>query len=93
MNARDNVERRDSGPILTREQMEEERCAQRRADEQAAYEHHINEACAAIQKTPYSLVTRDFIGQVLDTLACKAQEAKLFDECEAIELLSLEVTP
>lgn len=89
----DNVERRESCPRLSPQQVDEVLDAERQAENKAAYEHHINAACAAIQKTPFSLVTPAFIGQVLDALACKAQEAHLVETGELIEILSCEVTP
>lgn len=89
----DNVERRESTPRLSSQQQDDALDAERQAQFDQAYEHHINAACAAIQKTPYSLVTATFIGQVLDTLACKAQEARMPEVCELIEILSCEVTP
>lgn len=89
----DNVERRESCPVLSAQQMDDALDAERRAENEAAYEHHINAACAAIQKTPFSLVTPAYIGQVLDTLACKAQEAHLVETGELIEILACEVTP
>lgn len=93
MNARDHVERRDDGPRLSFHQAEEAHYAQLEADAAAAYEHHINAACAAIQRTPFDLVTPAFIGQVLSTLACKAIEAKLPEIGEDLDALSCEVTP
>lgn len=89
----DNVERRESCPRLSPRQVDEALDAERRAENEAAYEHHINAACAAIQQTPFSLVTPAYIGQVLDTLACKAQEAHLPEVGESLEILSCEVTP
>lgn len=91
MNARDNVERRDDGPRLTQSQAEDAYWAQVDADRAAAYEHHINAACRAIQQTPVSLVTSAYIGQVLSTLGCKAQEAMLPEVAESLEILADEV--
>ncbi|WP_137921664.1 hypothetical protein [Hydrogenophaga sp. 2FB] len=89
----DNVERRESWPRLTPQQVDDALDAERAAANAEAYEHHINAACAAIQHTPFALVTPAYIGQVLDTLACKAQEAHLPELCESLEVLSCEVTP
>lgn len=86
-----NIERRDDGPRLTRDQAEEAHWAQVDADRAAAYEHHINAACRAIQQTPVSMVTSAYIGQVLSTLGCKAQEAMLPEVAESIEILAMEV--
>lgn len=89
----DNVERRESCPRLSPQQVDEALDAERRAENEAAYEHHINAACTAIQRTPFDLVTPAFIGSVLNTLACKAQEAHLPEVCESLEILADEVTP
>lgn len=70
-----NVERRDDGPRLTQSQADEAHWAQVEADSAAAYEHHINDACRAIQQTPFHLVDSAFIGQVLASLSSKAAEA------------------
>lgn len=93
MNALSHCERRDDGPRLTREQAEEAHWAQVDADRGAAYEHHINAACRAIQQTPVSMVTSAYIGQVLSTLACKAVEAKLPEIADELDVLACEVTP
>lgn len=89
----DNVERRESYPRLTRDQVEDALAEERKADREAAYEHHINEACMAIQKTPIDLVTPAFIGQVLDVLGNKAIAAHMPEIGESIEVLSCEITP
>lgn len=86
-----NVERRDDGPLLTRDQADDAHWAQVDADRAAAYEHHINDACRSIQQTPFHLVDSAFIGQVLSTLGCKAQEAMLPEVAESIEILAMEV--
>lgn len=84
MNARDNVERRDSDPHAYSRQFD---------PGPDMYEHHINDACRAIQQTPFSLVTADFISKVLQTLGCKAAEAMLPEVAESIEILALEIEP
>jgi hypothetical protein len=89
----ENVERRESCPRLSRQQMDDALDAERDAETAAAYEHHINTACAAIQRTPFELVTPAYIGQVLNTLASKATEALLPEVAESLDILADEVTP
>lgn len=89
----DTIERRDDGPRLSCHQADEAHWAQVEADSAAAYEHHINDACRAIQQTPFHLVDAAFIGQVLSTLACKAVEANLPEIAEDLEILETEITP
>ncbi len=82
MNTIENVERRDSDPHAYSRQFD---------DGPNLYEHHINDACRAIQQTPFRLVDAAFIAQVLKTLGCKAQEAMLPEVAESIEILAMEV--
>lgn len=89
----DNVERRDDGPRMTRERAEEYVAAEREAVRQDIIRCHLNAACNAIKAVPIELVDSAYIGQVLDTLACRAQEAQLVEEAELIEILACEVTP
>lgn len=89
----DNVERRESEPRLTREQAEEYAAAEREALRQDVIRNHLNAACNAIKAVPIELVDSAYIGQVLDTLASRAQEAQLVEQAELIEILSCEVTP
>lgn len=89
----DNVERRESFPRLSRQEMDDALDAERRAETAAAYEHHINTACTAIQRTPFSLVTPAFIGQILNTLATKATEAQMPEAAELLDILADEVAP
>lgn len=84
MNAIDNVERRDSDPHAYSRQFD------RGPD---MYEHHINDACRAIQQTPFRLVDAAFIGQILSTLACKAHEATLNEIADELDVIACEVTP
>ena len=93
MNLYPNIERRDDGPRLTRDQADAAHWAQVEADNAAAYEHHINAACRAIQQTPVAMVTSAYIGQVLSTLACKAVAAGLPEIAEDLEILETEITP
>lgn len=89
----DNVERRESCPVLSAQQVDEALDAERRAENEAAYEHHINAACTAIQRMPFDLVTPAYIGQVLNTLASKATQALLAEVAESLDILADEVTP
>lgn len=84
MNARDHVERRDSDPHAYSRQFD---------NGPDMYEHHINDACRAIQQTPFHLVDSAFIGQVLSTLACKAVEASLPEIADELDVLACEVQP
>lgn len=93
MNARDNVERRESLRLLPAWEFEEQRDAEERVANADNYDYHINKACAAIRNTPFSLVTPAFIGQVLSTLACKATEATLNEIADELDVLALEVAP
>ncbi len=87
----DNVERRESYPRLSRQEMDDALDAERQAEAKAAYEHHINTACTAIQRMPFSLVTPAFIGQILNTLATKATEAQMPEVAESLDILADEV--
>ncbi|MGV3727760.1 hypothetical protein [Hydrogenophaga sp.] len=89
----ENVERRESYPRLSRQEMDDALDAERQAETRAAYEHHINTACTAIQRTPFSLVTPAFIGQILNTLATKATEAQMPEVAESLDILADEVAP
>ena len=82
MNARDNVQRIDSDPHAYSRQFD---------NGPDMYEHHINDACRAIQQTPFRLVDAAFIDSVLRVLGCKAMEAHLPELSEAIESFADEV--
>ena len=84
----DYVERRYSEPRLTRQQAEDQAAEDRQAQFDEAYEHHVNAACAAIQRTPYSLVTPKYIDSVLRSLSCKAMEAHLPELSEALAVFA-----
>lgn len=89
----DYVERRESEPRLTREQAEEYVAAEREAVRQDVIRNHLNAACNAIKAMPLELVTSEYIGQVLNTLASKAQEARMPELAEQLDILADEVTP
>lgn len=89
----DYVERRDSCPRLSRQQVEDALDEERYAERAAAYERHVNEACRAIHSMPASLVNAAYIGQVLDALTSKASSARLEEVAESLGILSDQVTP
>lgn len=89
----DYVERRESEPRLSRQQMDDALDEERQARLKDAYDHHLRVARTAIQTTPIDLVTPAFIGAVLDTLGCKAIEANMPEVGEEIEVLACKVTP
>lgn len=82
MNARDHVERRDSDPHAYSRQFD---------PGPDLYEHHINDACRAIQQTPAHLVDSAFIDTVLRALSCRAMDAHFPELSEAIECFADEV--
>lgn len=88
----DNVQRRESDPRLSRQQMEDAQDADRQAQFEQSYEHHLRVIRTAIQLTPVALVDRAFLGGILDSLGVKAIEAGLAEIGEQIEVLACEVT-
>lgn len=58
-----------------------------------AYQRHVNAACAAIRAIPFQMVDAAYIGQVLDTLSCKAAEALLNEIADELSVMACEVTP
>lgn len=80
-----SIERRESDPHAYSRQFKND------TPLQDAYEHHVNDACRAIQAMPLGLVDSAYIGQVLSTLACKATEAMLPEVAESLDVLADEV--
>ena len=78
----DNVERRDSDPHAYSRQFD---------PGPDMYEHHINDACRAIQQTPFSLVTNSYIHHVLSALESKAMEANLVELADKVGCVAAEI--
>lgn len=91
MNARDNVERRESLRLLPAWQFEENREAEERAANAENYDYHLNKACAAIRNTPFALVTNEYISLVLSAIESKAIEANLIEVADAVGCVAAEI--
>ena len=88
-----NIERRDSAPRLQAFEQVDQANADAAWEQHEAYQRHVNAACAAIRAMPFAMVDAAYIGQVLDTLSCKAAEGGLVDVAEEIAVLATGVTP
>lgn len=85
-----NYEPRTSD-FMTRQQCEDiadAAAAQARAE---AYEHHINQACRAIQLTPIALVDSAYISQVIYTLSCRASDARMEEVADELGAVAMEI--
>lgn len=88
-----NVERIYSEPRMSRCEAEDHYYAQRDADTAAAHEKAINDACHAIRMIPMGAVTPEVISQLLSTIACAANVARLDEIAESLDILADEVSP
>ena len=80
-----NYERIESGPA----------CCDKTAGSDHAdtdiYTDLVNAACKAIRAMPISLVTSEYIAQILATLSCKATEAGMDRESDVLGCAYIEV--
>ena len=84
MNALDNIERRDSGPA----HLDKTAAGN---DDAAIYTDLVTAACKAIRAMPISMVTGEYIAQILATLSCKATEAGMDRESDVLGACYIEV--
>lgn len=87
-----NVERRDEGPRLSRQQAEEERYAEIERIERENYERLLGEAGSAIRALPYDMVTNETIASLVNNVSAKANQAKLYKTVELLDILESEIS-